>query len=59
MATTAGRVTATSGIANERATGRAERKYRTALRLDPPFVPAVVNLADLDRARGMRHPELP
>ena len=25
----------------------------TALRLDPSFVPAMVNLADLDRARGM------
>jgi predicted CXXCH cytochrome family protein len=31
----------------------AEREYRTALRLDPAFVPAMVNLADLDRARGM------
>jgi len=31
----------------------AEREYRTALRLDPNFVPALVNLADLDRARGM------
>ena len=31
----------------------AEAKYRTALRLDPAFVPALVNLADLDRARGM------
>jgi predicted CXXCH cytochrome family protein len=30
----------------------AEREYRTALRLDPNFVPALVNLADLDRARG-------
>jgi Flp pilus assembly protein TadD len=30
----------------------AEREYRTALRLDPGFVPALVNLADLDRARG-------
>ena len=31
----------------------AEKEYRTALRLDPNFVPALVNLADLDRARGM------
>jgi predicted CXXCH cytochrome family protein len=31
----------------------AEKEYRTALRLDPGFVPALVNLADLDRARGM------
>ena len=31
----------------------AETEYRTALRLDPAFVPAMVNLADLDRARGM------
>ncbi len=31
----------------------AEAEYRTALRLDPAFVPALVNLADLDRARGM------
>ena len=31
----------------------AETEYRTALRLDPNFVPALVNLADLDRARGM------
>ena len=31
----------------------AEGEYRTALRLDPSFVPALVNLADLDRARGM------
>jgi Flp pilus assembly protein TadD len=30
----------------------AEAEYRTALRLDPAFVPALVNLADLDRARG-------
>ena len=30
----------------------AEAEYRTALRLDPRFVPAMVNLADLDRARG-------
>jgi predicted CXXCH cytochrome family protein len=31
----------------------AEKEYRIALRLDPRFVPALVNLADLDRARGM------
>jgi tetratricopeptide (TPR) repeat protein len=31
----------------------AEGEYRTALRLDPNFVPALVNLADLDRARDM------
>jgi Tfp pilus assembly protein PilF len=31
----------------------AEAEYRTALRLDPAFVPAMVNLADLDRMRGM------
>jgi predicted CXXCH cytochrome family protein len=31
----------------------AEKEYRTALRLDPNFVPALVNLADLARARGM------
>jgi predicted CXXCH cytochrome family protein len=30
----------------------AEGEYRTALRLDPNFVPALTNLADLDRARG-------
>ncbi len=30
----------------------AEAEYRTALRLDPNFVPALVNLADLDRAQG-------
>jgi predicted CXXCH cytochrome family protein len=30
----------------------AEAEYRTALRLDPNFVPALVNLADLDRAGG-------
>jgi predicted CXXCH cytochrome family protein len=30
----------------------AEAEYRTALRLDPRFVPAMANLADLDRARG-------
>jgi predicted CXXCH cytochrome family protein len=32
---------------------QAEQEYRTALRLDPAFVPALVNLADLDRLRGM------
>jgi predicted CXXCH cytochrome family protein len=32
---------------------KADGEYRTALRLDPGFVPAMVNLADLDRARGM------
>jgi predicted CXXCH cytochrome family protein len=31
----------------------AEVQYRTALRLDPTFVPALVNLADLDRMRGL------
>jgi predicted CXXCH cytochrome family protein len=31
----------------------ADAEYRTALRLDPTFVPALVNLADLDRMRGM------
>src|SRR5439155_10500998 len=30
----------------------AEREYRTALRLDPNFIPALVNLADLDRTLG-------
>ena len=30
----------------------AENHYRTALRLDPNFTPALVNLADLDRMRG-------
>jgi predicted CXXCH cytochrome family protein len=32
---------------------KAETEYRTALRLDPAFVPALLNLADLDRARGL------
>jgi Flp pilus assembly protein TadD len=36
--------------------GAAEAAYRTALRLDPAFVPALVNLADLERLRG-REPE--
>jgi Flp pilus assembly protein TadD len=31
----------------------AESQYRTALRLDQSFTPALVNLADLDRMRGM------
>lgn len=31
----------------------AAAEYGTALRLDPAFVPAMVNLADLDRMRGM------
>jgi predicted CXXCH cytochrome family protein len=31
----------------------AEVEYKTALRLDPKFVPALMNLADLDRMRGM------
>ena len=35
-----------------RALSEAEGEYRTALRLDPVFVPAMVNLADLDRIRG-------
>ena len=30
----------------------AEAQYRTALRLESDFVPALVNLADLERARG-------
>ncbi|MCW3473196.1 tetratricopeptide repeat protein [Limobrevibacterium gyesilva] len=33
--------------------GDAEAEYRTALRLAPDFVPALANLADLDRMRGM------
>jgi predicted CXXCH cytochrome family protein len=32
---------------------KAEAQYRAALRLDPGFVPALVNLADLARMRGM------
>jgi Tfp pilus assembly protein PilF len=35
-----------------RAPAEAEAEYRTALRLDPGFVPALANLADLDRMRG-------
>jgi len=31
----------------------ADVDYRTALRLDPNFVPALLNLADLDRMRGV------
>ena len=31
----------------------AENQYQTALRLDPNFTPALVNLADLDRMRGL------
>jgi tetratricopeptide (TPR) repeat protein len=30
----------------------AEGEYRSALRLDPNFVPSLVNVADLDRGRG-------
>ncbi len=37
----------------QRRAGEAETQYLTALRLDPNFVPALVNLADLDRQRGM------
>jgi len=31
----------------------AEGEYQTALHLDPNFTPAIVNLADLDRMRGL------
>jgi Tfp pilus assembly protein PilF len=31
----------------------AEKEYRTALCLDSDFVPALINVADLDRARGL------
>jgi Flp pilus assembly protein TadD len=31
----------------------AAAEYQTALRLDPKFVPALMNIADLDRMRGM------
>jgi Flp pilus assembly protein TadD len=34
------------------ASAEAEAEYRTALRLDPSFVPALANLADLDRMHG-------
>ncbi len=36
----------------QQAPAGAEAEYRTALRLDPTFVPALANLADLDRMRG-------
>ena len=36
-----------------RDTAAAEAEYRTALHLDAGFVPVLVNLADLHRARGM------
>jgi tetratricopeptide (TPR) repeat protein len=39
--------------ARRRRPAEAEAQYRTALRLDPRFVPALVNLADLDRQRGL------
>jgi Tfp pilus assembly protein PilF len=35
----------------------AEAEYHTALRLDPSFVPALANLADLDRMRGQDQQE--
>jgi predicted CXXCH cytochrome family protein len=35
-----------------RSPDQADSAYRTALRLEPKFVPAMVNLADLDRMRG-------
>jgi predicted CXXCH cytochrome family protein len=38
--------------ARRRRGAEAEAQYLTALRLDPVFVPALVNLADLDRQRG-------
>jgi Flp pilus assembly protein TadD len=38
--------------ARRRRPAEAEAQYETALRLDPRFVPALVNLADLDRQRG-------
>jgi predicted CXXCH cytochrome family protein len=37
----------------QRQLDQADAEYRTALRLDPKFVPAMVNLADLDRVRGL------
>jgi predicted CXXCH cytochrome family protein len=38
--------------ANQGETARAEKEIRSAIALDPYFVPAYVNLADLDRALG-------
>lgn len=35
-----------------RHSAEADAQYQTALRLDPNFTPALVNLADLDRMRG-------
>jgi predicted CXXCH cytochrome family protein len=32
---------------------KADAEYRMSLHLDPAFIPAMVNLADLDRLRGM------
>lgn len=36
----------------QRQPAEAQAEYQTALRLDPTFVPAMVNLADLDRISG-------